>query len=483
VETATTAFQRLYSNLTVEKCDISDSQYGRGVYCSSTIADIQRCTIQRNGSYGLLIDGSGSIVNAALNIISDNGYPGVYISGSGSNRLMSNLIYRNGWYGIQINSPAEIRNNTIVYNGTGTNGYGIYGSGDPNISSNIIWNNDTNSLSGTFTKVNYNCIENNYPGTGNIAQNPQFQNAGNNDYHLKDISPCIDKGDPNFTDVNGVDIDGQDRVMDGNSDGNLRVDMGADEFCPFDLSQDGFIDFLDFAVFAKSWRKSAGDANYNYRCDFSHNNKIDYNDLEILCDHWLWPSDWDGFGGEGAYFADNSSSGEGEGESMMQQPEQEADEMTMELPEDEQQSMMEGEEQTPAIYLACDTNTPDPNDEVTVWVHSDAPLFAMGIGIYVIGDANITTAMCEADCSEYGWDNGWNSDPYIEDNWVYLNGVRWDADANGTVGYIKFRYNGGEVSVYIDQENSIAFGWDGQSCPYVPLSQEALTFEADPNES
>jgi parallel beta-helix repeat protein len=325
-----------YSNLTIERCDISDSQYNSGVYCSSTIADIQRCTIQRNGSYGLFIDGSSSIVNAALNIISDNTSGGVYISGSGSNRLISNLIYRNTYYGINVYySPAEIRNNTIVDNSQ----YGIYGNGDPNINSNIIWGNDVNGLYGTFTntKINYNCIQNYSSGT-NIKIDPCFVNEGVNNYHLKSSSQCIDRGDPNFTDVNGVDIDGEDRVMDGDSDGNSIVDMGADEFCPFDLSHDGFVNFLDFAVFAKSWGKSTGDTNYNYHCDFSHNGKIDYNDLEIFCAHWLWPSDWDGFSGEGAYFEESGVGGEGE----MMMGEGEGESM-MAMEDEQQEQMMAGE--------------------------------------------------------------------------------------------------------------------------------------------
>jgi hypothetical protein len=137
-----------------------------------------------------------------------------------------------------------------------------------------------------------------------------------------------------------------------------------------------------------------------------------------------------------------------------------------------------------SISLVSQANLPEPNEEITVYVQTDTPLFAMGIGVYIVGDANITTAMSEADCNQYGWDNGWNSDPYIDPNgWVYVNGVRWNADANGTIGYFKFRYNSGQISVYIDQENSLAFGWDGNSCPEVPFSTNTLLFgEPDPNQ-
>lgn len=131
---------------------------------------------------------------------------------------------------------------------------------------------------------------------------------------------------------------------------------------------------------------------------------------------------------------------------------------------------------------------PDPNTEITVYVYSDDPLFAMGAAIAITGDANITTAMCEADCNNYGWDNGWNSDPYIDDanGLLYLNGISWASDANGTVGYFKFIYHSGEVSVSFltGDEWSIAFIWDGNSCPEVPFSENALLFgEPEQNQS
>jgi hypothetical protein len=131
-----------------------------------------------------------------------------------------------------------------------------------------------------------------------------------------------------------------------------------------------------------------------------------------------------------------------------------------------------------AISLVADTNIPEPNEEITVYVQTDAPLFAMGLGIEVIGDANITTAMCEADCNQYGWDNGWNSDPYFEDNWVYLSGVSWPSEANGVVGYIKFRYNSGQVTVSIFESEAF-----DANCQFVEFSDVPLVFgQPDPND-
>jgi len=129
------------------------------------------------------------------------------------------------------------------------------------------------------------------------------------------------------------------------------------------------------------------------------------------------------------------------------------------------------------VSLIADTATPLPEEEVTVWVYSEDPLFCLAMGVYVTGDATITAAMGEADCADYGWDNGWNSDAYIDPSgWLALSGVRWAADAVGVVSYFKFRYHSGQVAVYIDQDYCDAFGWDGNSTPHSTFSTDTLLF-------
>jgi hypothetical protein len=116
---------------------------------------------------------------------------------------------------------------------------------------------------------------------------------------------------------------------------------------------------------------------------------------------------------------------------------------------------------------------PDPNEEITAWIHTDESLLFMSLGVYVNGDATITSAMSEADCNDFGWQNGWGSNPEIDPNgWVRVNGLTWAADANDIVGYFKFRYNSGQVYVYIDQENSLAGNWGNN----FTFSDEALLF-------
>ncbi|MEK9149892.1 MAG: cohesin domain-containing protein [Candidatus Desantisbacteria bacterium] len=64
-------------------------------------------------------------------------------------------------------------------------------------------------------------------GLGNISLNPQFIGEGN--YHLKPTSPCIDSGSNSPVSVS-TDLDGNQRKVDGNSDGTATIDMGAYEY-------------------------------------------------------------------------------------------------------------------------------------------------------------------------------------------------------------------------------------------------------------
>jgi uncharacterized repeat protein (TIGR01451 family) len=115
------------------------------------------------------------------------------------------------------------------------------------------------------------------------------------DYHLRDESPCIDTGDPNFNpDPNMTDIDGERRVVDGDANGTEIVDMGADEYywSPADINSDGFVNFFDYAFFASAWQSVPNDDNYNEDCDLEDNNSIDYNDIALFCKDWLWQAAW-----------------------------------------------------------------------------------------------------------------------------------------------------------------------------------------------
>lgn len=137
------------------------------------------------------------------------------------------------------------------------------------------------------------------------------------------------------------------------------------------------------------------------------------------------------------------------------------------------------------ISLVYDGNMlPDPNTEITVYVHSDTMLLCMGAAVQITGNATITGAMETADCNQFGWDPGWNSDPYIDDanGWAYITGVKWASDVSGTVGYVKFVYHGGCVTVSFLSGDEWSCAFDAYCLP-VSFSTDTLTFgTCDPNQ-
>jgi hypothetical protein len=127
-----------------------------------------------------------------------------------------------------------------------------------------------------------------YPGTGNVFTDPCFIDAVNYDFHLDTNSPCIDTGDPCFDDFNETDIDGECRIMDGDSNGTLRVDMGADEYYwpKADFDRNEIVNFIDFAMFAPAWLETNADISLDT------DNDVDINDLAQFCKDWLWIAPW-----------------------------------------------------------------------------------------------------------------------------------------------------------------------------------------------
>jgi hypothetical protein len=266
------------SSLTTTSSKIQNN-HSEGIYCNDSNSNITRCIIKGNGKYG---------IHCAYFTFF---YPTVII--------MNNWIFDNGtsgsYHGIRFYdiryTEALIRNNTIVNN----TGYGIERSQGraPKIINCVIWDNGDkidDSLKTVGNNVSYSCIQGGYTGVGNIDTDPCFVNVNN--YHLDPdaCSPCIDAGDPNFTDYNETDIDGEIRIFDGDDDSNNTeiVDMGADEFywSPADFDQNEIVNFLDYALFANGWQ--TGDPNYSLDGD----SDVDGNDLDLFCEDWLWQPAW-----------------------------------------------------------------------------------------------------------------------------------------------------------------------------------------------
>jgi hypothetical protein len=73
---------------------------------------------------------------------------------------------------------------------------------------------------------------------GNVNDDPSYKSLELGDLSLGDQSPCIDRGNtfvdldpllPGFQQLPELDLAGEPRIVDGNGDGVVAVDMGAFE--------------------------------------------------------------------------------------------------------------------------------------------------------------------------------------------------------------------------------------------------------------
>jgi len=95
----------------------------------------------------------------------------------------------------------------------------------------IVWNNTAPTgpqiaLHDVSTAtISYSDVQGGWSGEGNIDSNPWFADPTNADYHLSELSPCINAGDPDYAvEPDETDLDGRPRVI------GPRIDMGAYEF-------------------------------------------------------------------------------------------------------------------------------------------------------------------------------------------------------------------------------------------------------------
>ncbi len=316
------------SSPTIKNCIFSNNSaiYGGGMFNNNSDPNITNCIFSSNtSSYGggMYNDDNSSptVENCVFRNSSTKSAGGGICNHNNSNANIINCIFyenkvtTDGGCGGGISnaySSPTITNCTFSANYATNYGYGggmENFQSSPTITNCIFWDNDASI--GGYEIYNYDYAShpnfsycdikgglNNPPGCGgyssigsdNINKDPCFYDASADNFHLKPDSDCIDEGDPNFNPNPGeTDIDGEPRKVDGDSNGTSIVDIGADEYywSPADFNKDEIVNFIDYAIFTTDWKSN--DSEYS----LDEDNDVDYNDLALFCEDWLWTPAWD----------------------------------------------------------------------------------------------------------------------------------------------------------------------------------------------
>ncbi|MDA3813104.1 MAG: T9SS type A sorting domain-containing protein [Candidatus Cloacimonetes bacterium] len=222
--------------------------YGGGIITYGSDPILNGCTFKENtasifaAGFSFWTSSNPELYNC---IFIDN-YAGACagIYGVNSNLKMANILLLNNE--TQYGSGAacgltscitEVTNITAADNVSPLSGGAFWvNDGTLILNTSILWNNMPENIfvvSGSVNASN-SCISDGFTGTAIISDNPQFVDYANLDLHLTGTSPCIDTGDETLVTfpLPAFDLDGNDRIIDGDQNGTATIDMGVYEFVP-----------------------------------------------------------------------------------------------------------------------------------------------------------------------------------------------------------------------------------------------------------
>ena len=191
---------------------------------------------------GIASDKAGVITGNTLIGNSAGGFGGgIYLTQSGTATIAGNLIIGNtaGTKGGALRCEwvnLSIVGNTIVNNSATEEGGGIsFFDASLALANNIVAFCSSGISSTRYWQASLanNCVYGNTaydyfgvpPGEGDISLDPLFADRPNGDYHLTDLSPCINTGWNEAPGLPPTDMDGAPRIQFG------LVDIGAYEYC------------------------------------------------------------------------------------------------------------------------------------------------------------------------------------------------------------------------------------------------------------
>ena len=229
----------------------SNSADGQGgAVFNKGITTLTDCTFTENsGDYrgGAMVDqGQSTLTNCVFignSAMSNAGNGGGMSCFSSNSELINCLFAANSadFYGGGVfidRCTVNLINCTFVKNSVHRNGKAVATDSSPQVqlTNCIFWDGGDEifellgSEPSTVT-VTYSDVQGSWPGEGNIDADPVFVDEDNDDYRLTWQSPGVDSGTNSPpSPLPEYDLDGEDRVIDGNRDAIAMVDMGAYEF-------------------------------------------------------------------------------------------------------------------------------------------------------------------------------------------------------------------------------------------------------------
>ncbi|KPK75985.1 MAG: hypothetical protein AMJ79_08870, partial [Phycisphaerae bacterium SM23_30] len=298
----------------ISYCTIQDNSAvvnAGGIYCYSfSSPTISHCIINGNSAYaggGVQCHGSSNpmIANCIIsgNIINDKG-GGIYCYHYSCPSIFNTIItanHANSGAGVccYFESNPQITNCTIAANAASLSAGGLLciESSDPNLTNCIIWDNNPQEVdtSNSTPSLNYCDIKDGWSGVGagNIKFDPLFMDPNGFDgilgtlddnFHLKNYSPCINRGDPAGDYSNQKDIDGELRIR------YSYIDIGADEVYPVagDFEPDEDVDVADLSTLAGYWLDTpCSGPQWCGKTDINHDGMVNLGDYAIFAFYWM----------------------------------------------------------------------------------------------------------------------------------------------------------------------------------------------------
>jgi hypothetical protein len=285
-----------------------DGYAGGGMYNHSSSPTIRNCIFTHNTTsayYWWELDPFAPDVQFASN--TQYAYLGWWVEigqgggmyNSHSNPVLINCVFERNNSNCAGGAMTNDYSNPVLINCTFTNNIAPDGGAIRNSNSNpvitncIFWNDSGGEFdndSSSTPVVTYSDIQGGYSGTGNINSEPNFVNTAGGDLRLNIISLCIDAGNSAAVPADiTTDLAGEPRIVDGNCDNNVVVDMGAYEYYQIgNLDTICGVTLNDFNLFSKSWLETGCEKPDNCnQADIDRNGTVELDDLILFADHWL----------------------------------------------------------------------------------------------------------------------------------------------------------------------------------------------------